>query len=86
MNKIEIKEDFFKSLKIVKDKSILRSILDKIQQLKNRVPIGKKLVDSPYWSIRVDKFRIIYRFKGEVVTIIRLLPRKFDYRELGALE
>ncbi|MBS3155920.1 type II toxin-antitoxin system RelE/ParE family toxin [Candidatus Woesearchaeota archaeon] len=86
MNTIEIKEDFFKSLKIVKDNSTLKTIHQKIEQLKDRCPVGKKLVNSPYWSIRIDRYRIIYRFKGDKVTIIRLLPRKYSYRELGTLE
>lgn len=86
MNKIEFKEEFFKSIKIVKDNRILKSIHKKINQLKEHVPLGKKLVNSPYWSIRVEKYRIIYRFKDDLVTIIRLLPRKYEYRELGALE
>ena len=86
MNTIEIKEDFFKSLKIVKNSSTLKTINQKIEQLKERCPLGKKLVSSPYWSIRVDRYRIIYRFRGDNVTIIRLLPRKHSYRELGTLE
>ena len=63
MNRLEFKEEFFKSLKIVKDKKILKSINNKIQKLKDRVPIGKKLVNSPYWSIHINKYRVIYRFK-----------------------
>lgn len=86
MNILEYKEEFFKSLKVIKDKSVLKSIKSKIDQLKKQVPIGKKLVNSPYWSIRVNRFRIIYRFKGKIVTIIRILPRKRGYRELGKLE
>ena len=86
MNTLEFKEEFFKSLNIIKNKNILASVHRKIEQLKDHVPIGKKLIHSPYWSIRVEKFRIIYRFKGSMVTIIRLLPRKYDYRELDLLE
>lgn len=86
MNKIEIKEDFFKSLKVVKNKLVLKAIYTKIEQLKHRIPIGKKLINSPYWSIHIGKYRVIYRFGGGVVTIVRLLPRKHDYKELGKLE
>jgi mRNA-degrading endonuclease RelE of RelBE toxin-antitoxin system len=82
MYNLTFRESFFKSLKSVKDKRILGDISRKIEQLKYRAPLGKKLIGNPFWSIRVERYRIIYAINGQDIEIIVLLQRKFDYREL----
>ncbi|MFW6014526.1 MAG: type II toxin-antitoxin system RelE family toxin [Candidatus Nanoarchaeia archaeon] len=36
----------------------------------------------PAWSLRVNKYRVIYYLKDDGVEIITILSRKKDYREL----
>jgi mRNA-degrading endonuclease RelE of RelBE toxin-antitoxin system len=80
------REAFYKDLKKIKDKTIVNQIIKKTFQLEKRAPIGKKLVGYPYWSIHVNKYRIIYEIKGKNIEFYRLLLRKFKYRELRWLE
>lgn len=82
MNKLEISEEFDKSFSKVKDRSVKKQIWNKILELENRVPIGKKLKGNPFWSIHVNRFRVIYRFEGDQVWIMQLLERKKEYRDI----
>ena len=59
-----------------------KRIWEKIIELENRAPIGKKLRGNPYWSIHVNRFRIIYEIKGTQILVADVLERKHDYREL----
>jgi len=82
MNKLHISESFDSSFSKLKDKSTKKQIWKKILELEYRIPIGKKLKGNPYWSIHVNRFRVIYKYLGNQVEIIELLERKRDYREI----
>jgi len=75
-------EQFDKSFSKIRNKIIQKQIWKKILELEKHAPLGKKLFGNPYWSIHVNKYRIIYELKGNQVTIADILLRKFDYREL----
>lgn len=75
-------EQFDKSFSKVKDKVSQKQIWNKICELEERAPLGKKLKGNPYWSIHVNRFRIIYELKGNQIIVADLLERKHDYREL----
>ena len=47
--------------------------------------IGKKLVDYPYWSVHVNKYRIIYSIDKDKITFLRIFLRKHDFKELKKL-
>jgi len=75
-------EQFDKSLSTIADRSIKKQIWTKLKELKQRCPLGKKLKGNPYWSIRVNKYRIIYKMENETLIIIDTLKRKKEYREV----
>ncbi|PIY59816.1 hypothetical protein COY95_05080 [Candidatus Woesearchaeota archaeon CG_4_10_14_0_8_um_filter_47_5] len=75
-------EQFDKSFSQVKDTKVKKQIWNKILELEERAPLGKKLKGNPYWSIHVNQYRVIYELKGNQVIVAELLKRKFDYREL----
>ncbi|MBN1157330.1 type II toxin-antitoxin system RelE/ParE family toxin [Candidatus Woesearchaeota archaeon] len=75
-------EQFEKSFSKVKDREIQKRVWNKILELEIRAPLGKKLKGNPYWSIHVNKYRVVYLLQGEQITIIELLERKHDYREI----
>lgn len=81
MNNLIFTEQFDKSFSKLKDKLIQKQVWDKILELENRLPIGKKLKGNPYWSIHINKYRVIYEFKGNNITLIEIIERKNDYRE-----
>lgn len=78
------KEQFEKSLSEIKDEQAKRQVWNKVQQLKERAPIGKKLASCPYWSIHVGRFRIIYilHLHSAEVELVDIFERKHDYRDL----
>lgn len=84
MYSLDIKPTFEKSFSNIKDKITRKQIWNKIQHLKVRAPIGKKLVGNPYWSLRVGVYRIIYYIneKDKIIEILNVISRKFDYRGL----
>jgi mRNA-degrading endonuclease RelE of RelBE toxin-antitoxin system len=82
MNELEFSDSFEKSFSRIKDKVVQKQIWKKILELEIRVPIGKKLKGNPFWSIHVNRFRVIYKYEGNQVWIIELLERKKDYREI----
>ncbi len=75
-------EQFEKSFSKIADKIIRQQIWKKILELEQRAPLGKKLKGNPYWSIHVNKYRIIYELRGNQVIVADILERKHDYREL----
>jgi mRNA-degrading endonuclease RelE of RelBE toxin-antitoxin system len=77
-----LSEQFDKSFSKIKDCVIQRQIWLKITELETRAPIGKKLKGNPYWSIHVNKYRVIYLLEGNQITVADILQRKNDYREL----
>jgi mRNA-degrading endonuclease RelE of RelBE toxin-antitoxin system len=87
MYKLIFRKSFDESFSSFKDKIVQKQIFKKIQQLKIRVPIGKKVKGYPYWSLRVGDFRIIYKINksSSVVELLDILSRKRDYRELRKL-
>jgi len=82
MNSISFSESFDKSFSRIKDKSVKKQIWDKILELEDRAPIGKKLKGHPFWSVHIGKYRLVYHLESEQITIAHLLERKFEYREL----
>ncbi len=80
---LEYKPLFYNDIeKGVKDRVIRKQIINKTLELEDRAPLGKKLVNCPYWSIPVGKFRVIYEIEGNKITFLRVLPRKKEYREI----
>jgi len=75
-------EQFDKSFSKIEDKTLQKQIWKKISELEIRAPLGKKLKGNPYWSIHLNKFRIIYELKGEQIIIADIIKKKFDYREV----
>jgi|TARA_Y100000310_G_scaffold309740_1_gene354182 mRNA-degrading endonuclease RelE of RelBE toxin-antitoxin system len=75
-------EQFEKSFSKIDNKNIRKQIWKKIQELEQKAPLGKKLKGNPYWSIHINKFRVVYELKGDQVLIADILKRKGDYREL----
>jgi mRNA-degrading endonuclease RelE of RelBE toxin-antitoxin system len=81
MNNLIFTEQFDKSFSKLKDKLIQKQIWNKIIELENRSPIGKKLKGNPYWSIHINRYRVIYEISGSNITLIDIIERKNDYRE-----
>jgi mRNA-degrading endonuclease RelE of RelBE toxin-antitoxin system len=75
-------EKFDKSFSKIKDKNVQKQIWKKVKDLEKRAPLGKKLAGNPFWSIHVNRFRVIYELKGNQVILADILERKFDYREI----
>lgn len=85
MFKLIFKEQFEKSFSKISDLIVKKQIWKKVQQLKDRAPIGKKLVGHPYWSIHIGRFRVLYVLhnRSQEIELVDVLERKKDYRELG---
>lgn len=79
---IILTEQFDNSFSKIKDKTIQKQIWKKIVELEERAPIGKKLKGNPYWSIHINKYRVICQLEGNQLTVAALLERKKSYREL----
>jgi mRNA-degrading endonuclease RelE of RelBE toxin-antitoxin system len=75
-------ERFDKSFAKIKDKKDRKQVWNKVLELEKRAPIGKKLKGNPYWSIHVNRFRIIYELKGDQVLLADILQRKHGYKEI----
>ena len=73
---------FEKSFSALRDAKLQQQIWRKIQELKHRAPMGKKLKGNPYWSLHIGQFRVIYELRGTDILLADILERKFDYREL----
>ena len=81
MNTLVFTEQFEKAFSKI-PKELKQQIWKKVQQLEERAPLGKKLKGNPYWSIHINRYRVVYLFEGTEVTIIDVLERKHDYKEL----
>ena len=77
-----ISTQFEKSFSKIKDNQIKKQIWKKINELELRAPIGKKLKGNPFWSIHINRFRLIYKIEGIEIIILDILQRKHDYKEL----
>ena len=75
-------EQFDRSFSKFKEKNLQEQIWKKILELEDKAPLGKKLKGNPYWSIHINQYRVIYQIDGSKITIIDILKRKHDYREL----
>ena len=82
MHALLFSEQFEKSFDKIRDKSVQVQIWSKIKERETRAPLGKKLKGNPYWSIHVNKYRVIYKLKGNQIIIADILKRKHDYREV----
>ena len=83
MLKIFYREEFYKDFKKIKDKHFRERTLHKTLEFENKdKPLGKKLKNVPYWSVRLGKYRIIFEKKVDEIDFYRILKRKFKYREL----
>lgn len=75
-------EQFDKNFSKIKDKELQKQIWYKIKDLEQKAPLGKKLKNNPYWSIHINKYRLIYQLNGNEIIIADILKRKFDYRDI----
>lgn len=60
-------------------------VLKKVFELENFPELGKHLIGIDLWSLRVGKFRVIYKIENDklLILILGLGHRKDVYRELG---
>ncbi len=77
-----ISERFEKSFSAIKDKNIRKQIWKKILELEKRASLGKKLKGNSFWSIHINKYRVIYQLEAVEVIILDVLQRKHEYREI----
>ena len=80
MSTLLFSEQFEKSFSKIDDKNIKKQIWNKIQELEQRAPLGKKLKGNPYWSIHINKYGVVYELRGNQILVADVLKRKFDYR------
>jgi mRNA-degrading endonuclease RelE of RelBE toxin-antitoxin system len=84
MYELVFKERFNIQFSKIKDKDLRKQIYFKILQLKVRCPIGRKLVNTSFWRIRIKNYRIVYEIfehKREI-EIITILKRGKEYKDL----
>lgn len=79
---LHFSSQFSTSFSKIKNTTTQKQIWKKVLQLEHRAPIGKKLRGNSYWSMHINKFRVIYHLKGKNVYIADILERKNQYREL----
>jgi len=79
---VAFSEQFEKSFSQIKDSILKKQIWNKVLELEQRAPIGKKLKGNPYWSIHINKYRVIYELRGKQVLVADILNRKFGYKEI----
>ena len=82
MFQIELTEQFDKNFSKIKDAGIRQQIYKKVCQLKDMAPLGKKLKGNPFWSVHIGRFRVIYVMRSTNITVIDVLERKKEYKEL----
>ena len=75
-------QQFEKVFSKLKDRALEEQIWKKLKELEQKAPLGKKLKENPYWSIHINRYRVIYELRTSQILIINLLERKHDYREL----
>ena len=61
------------------DKSVKQEIKKKILILKQNPQKGKHLEYCDIWSLRVNKYRIFYRIKDNLIQILYIRHRKEAY-------
>lgn len=66
------------------DKSIQIQIKNKLLKLKVNPELGKHLLYLDLWSLRINKYRIIYKIKNDslLIFILTLEHRKSVYENL----
>lgn len=80
-----VSEEFDNSFDDIREYTIRSQIDAKILQLKINAFLGKKLKGSKYWSLRVNKYRVIYFISGNTIQLMTILKRKHDYKELSSI-
>lgn len=84
--KFEVKKSFFKDLKKINDKKLLKEIkdlfdkIDKADNLQNISNVKKLKGFEEFYRIRIGKYRIGIIYKDNRVIFIRILPRKDIYK------
>jgi len=84
---VSFDESFLKSLKKVKDKSVLSKVEEIIYALEaaellGEIPNCKKLVGyKTYYRIRIGNYRLGLEFEQQEVQLITILHRKDIYRK-----
>ena len=70
-----------KFIKLNKNEKII--IKEKILKLKENPNLGKHLINSKIWSLRVLKYRVLYEVKeNKLIIILKIEHRKKVYREV----
>jgi mRNA-degrading endonuclease RelE of RelBE toxin-antitoxin system len=82
--KLNYEDLFKKQYKKIKDNNLRIRVTNKIQKLKQNSNLGKPLRYSHknHWSLRVGKYRIIYRIENDNIFIICFDHRKLIYEEI----
>ncbi|MDO8428186.1 MAG: type II toxin-antitoxin system RelE/ParE family toxin [Candidatus Diapherotrites archaeon] len=83
MYQVVFEEDFKKEFKKL-DSPIQQQIKKKLFELQENPGLGKHLIGLPYWSLRVGKYRIIYKINEETkqVFLLKVNDRGHIYKEL----
>jgi mRNA-degrading endonuclease RelE of RelBE toxin-antitoxin system len=84
MYSLVFRVEFDKKFNKIKDKNLKKQIQLKLLQLKIHNPIGKKLVNTNYFRIRVRNYRIVYEIfeNSKTIEVITILKRGHEYRDL----
>ncbi len=79
----EFKKDLAKLDKPIRDK-----ILNKVFQLEKFPELGKHLIGIDIWSLRIGKYRVLYKIKKNELQILLLTVehRKMVYSSLHRLK
>ena len=87
MWKVDWSKKSFSQLKKL-DKPIAQRIVDRVDDSKDDpYAVMKRLVNSPYFRLRVGDYRIITDLQRDSATIfvVQIDPRKDDYKALGRM-
>lgn len=65
------------------DKAIKDRILDKVFELEKFPELGKHLIGIDLWSLRVGKYRVLYKIQNNTleILVLTLEHRKKAYRD-----
>jgi len=77
-------KQFKKDLKKL-DKPVRERILNKVYQLEKYPELGKHLIGIDLWSLRIGKYRVLYRIiKGELqILVLTVEHRKIVYEMIA---
>lgn len=84
--KVSFRDSFAKDLKRVKDKVILKRVMDTVEAIEqvdslNHVPDLKKLKGRVgYFRLRIGDYRVGLAFEHDSVVFVRFLNRKDIYK------